>query len=98
MSGRSASFRNRDKKGERLYDRPKSIIPVYAGIVLFSSGCGGDRTHDRWLKRPLLYRLSYAPGFISETKEFYRFSVCASTGACRLWYTVFDREGFFFVS
>lgn len=24
-------------------------------------GCGGNRTLDRWLKRPLLYRLSYAP-------------------------------------
>ena len=23
---------------------------------------GGTRTHDHWLKRPLLYRLSYAGG------------------------------------
>ncbi len=24
-------------------------------------GCSRNRTYDRWLKRPLLYRLSYAP-------------------------------------
>jgi hypothetical protein len=49
-------------------------------VLLFEGGCGGDRTHDRWLKRPLLYRLSYAPGVNSKTKEFYWFFVHASTG------------------
>ncbi len=29
--------------------------------LVFYGGCGGNRTLDRWLKRPLLYRLSYAP-------------------------------------
>ena len=24
-------------------------------------GCSRDRTYDRWLKRPLLYQLSYTP-------------------------------------
>ena len=42
---------------------------------LNAGGCGGDRTLDRWLKRPLLYRLSYAP----KTKEFYPFWVSPST-------------------
>ena len=28
-------------------------------LVLFSSDPGATRTHDQWLKRPLLYQLSY---------------------------------------
>ena len=30
-------------------------------MLLFTSGCGRARTCDRWLKRPLLYQLSYTP-------------------------------------
>lgn len=33
--------------------------PVKENVLC--GGTGGDRTHDRWLKRPLLYRLSYSP-------------------------------------
>ena len=28
-----------------------------------AGGLGGARTHDKWLKRPLLYRLSYQPNY-----------------------------------
>ncbi len=32
-----------------------------ADRVILSGGFGGARTHDKWLKRPLLYQLSYEP-------------------------------------
>ena len=31
-------------------------------------GCSRIRTCDRWLKRPLLYQLSYTPGFIAKKR------------------------------
>ncbi len=32
-------------------------------VVDFTGGPGGTRTRDRWIKSPLLYQLSYGPGW-----------------------------------
>ena len=47
------------------YNRIKKNPVFYQDLL---GGSGGDRTHDKWLKRPLLYRLSYRPA-----AEFLRF-------------------------
>ena len=39
-----------------------TMFRSYLDLIMFClGGSGGNRTHDRWLKRPLLYRLSYRP-------------------------------------
>jgi hypothetical protein len=43
--------------------KPKSKISL-CNILLFG-GSGGVRTRDKWLKRPLLYQLSYRPPLIN---------------------------------
>ena len=42
------------REGCPLAGSRKAVEFCYGGI-------GGDRTRDRWLKRPLLYQLSYDP-------------------------------------
>ncbi len=41
--------------------RKLRLLAFYSRPSISLGGCGGNRTLDRWLKRPLLYRLSYAP-------------------------------------
>src|SRR6185436_14943625 len=43
---------------QTIYGHKKSAKQIGA---IFFSGSGGDRTHDKRLKRPRLYRLSYRP-------------------------------------
>lgn len=38
---------------------------------MYLSGCSRIRTCDRWLKRPLLYQLSYTPGCCYTTKVYF---------------------------
>lgn len=45
-----------------------------------NGAAGGDRTHDPWLRRPILYPLSYSRfGGMSKRHEGYSFSLLAST-------------------
>ena len=39
----------------------KKNIPISEYLFLFQIRADGIRTHDQWLKRPLLYQLSYRP-------------------------------------
>ncbi len=80
-----AKRRRSPQTGKQMFSRPlsRSNLPHtnFPGtcdifeMIPTQSGRRGIRTPDRWLKRPLLYQLSYAPDkriLITQTKTLYR--------------------------
>lgn len=59
---------------KNLYGGYRGNVTTHFHSITYESsagGYGGNRTLDRWLKRPLLYRLSYVPKFSNKkTKAF----------------------------
>ena len=39
-------------------------------VELADGGLGGNRTHDQWIKSPVLYRLSYQPEYLKNKDVF----------------------------
>ena len=39
---------------------PHRLETPHEGGAMVSGAAGGDRTHDPWLRRPILYPLSYS--------------------------------------
>lgn len=53
-----------------LHRRIKSPVPLTAWLPTQFGWCGGDRTRDLRLKRPLLYQLSYTPSNVLYLRFF----------------------------